>query len=188
LWYSIKTIKIVYCGQRNLVVFKWDFPCLIKCLLVLKSMWILIDSFVEWILWDFLVENTHSTISHKTMRFWDFHNFSGRLVTFIVWSSSKKNIYCLIPLSYTLLVIIHNPSLILFLCLQHILTLHIVVSFYFYFYGSCCSCSSKINIVLVHVTYLLSLYCCFSCVHVPVTKFFCSCSRFLGIFQAIFFF
>jgi hypothetical protein len=53
---------IFFPGQWNLLVFNWDFLSFIKCPLVFKSLPILIDSFMEWILLDFLVENIYTTL------------------------------------------------------------------------------------------------------------------------------
>jgi hypothetical protein len=75
MWYSIKTIKIFFSLQQNLLVFNWDFLTFLKCLLVFKSLWILMYFFMWWILKDFLVQNTHKIfIQQSHSNPWDFFN------------------------------------------------------------------------------------------------------------------
>jgi hypothetical protein len=68
LWYSIKTIKIFFLGQRNLVVFDWDFWWLLKCLLVFKIVHISMDSSMKRILRVFLVKHTHTNNLTQTRK------------------------------------------------------------------------------------------------------------------------
>jgi len=94
LWYSIKTIRSFFSGQPILLVFNWDFSWLVSCLLEFKSLSILMDSWMEWILWDFLVKSINTTSiqqSHTNSR--DFailfqtfiyrHLFHSRFLLFL---------------------------------------------------------------------------------------------------------
>jgi len=100
--------RIFNSRQRNPMEFKWDFPWLIKCLLVFKRMQILIDSFVEWILQDFLVKNIHNMLiqqSHKKP--WRMLHFI-RNILFVIF------LYCffcffLFCWRMLLLVVVHVP-------------------------------------------------------------------------------
>jgi hypothetical protein len=55
-----------FSGQQNLLVFNCDFSLLLKCLLIFKSLRILMDLFMKWILKDFLVKITHKTFTRQS--------------------------------------------------------------------------------------------------------------------------
>jgi hypothetical protein len=52
--------------QQNLLVFNWNFSTFLNCLLVFKSLRILMDLFMKWILKDFLVKITHKTFTRQS--------------------------------------------------------------------------------------------------------------------------